>query len=338
MVHILKYIADVSFFLSFANLFSLHIAVLVTPIVIYAVYYLIKLRRTDGYFEYNHIFRLFLMLYLPFYIFASFFGRQEVETRSLPFALIFLLSSVALMRTSRIQASGQFGLKLINLLPILIIPTLGFVVINAVLLIPFLYFNIVVPVLLVLIVVLEFILTTLFSGMANRIEPIQLPGTAPVADTSPFLPNYGYTGLPAWASFFAIGLMILALVLVSPMLIRLFRQIFGARWVDLKNEGKVSQEYLSLVKTTKGQKRGSLKHVRKYYRKFLLLCWRNGIPNECYMTSADYERLAGKKFELADEAAKLREMYVPVRYGNRELKREDGLLAKDLYNRMKKRI
>ncbi|MCL2422262.1 MAG: hypothetical protein FWD03_10430, partial [Defluviitaleaceae bacterium] len=63
--------------------------------------------------------------------------------------------------------------------------------------------------------------------------------------------------------------------------------------------------------------------------------WKNGIPNEQYMTSADYERLSASQFGLADEAAQLRGVYLPVRYGEKAVTQADILFAKKIYKRIK---
>jgi hypothetical protein len=75
--------------------------------------------------------------------------------------------------------------------------------------------------------------------------------------------------------------------------------------------------------------------IKKYFHLFLKQCFKKGMKEQKYKTSADYVNDAEHYFKLGDTAGKLRELYIPVRYGNIKPSRETVQQAKQLYNEMK---
>jgi hypothetical protein len=75
--------------------------------------------------------------------------------------------------------------------------------------------------------------------------------------------------------------------------------------------------------------------LRRVYRRFLRLCFKRGIHERSYFTSREYERRATDRFNLGDEAKRLRALYLPVRYGSKPPNREDVSAAKELYRQIR---
>ncbi|MCL2421566.1 MAG: hypothetical protein FWD03_06885, partial [Defluviitaleaceae bacterium] len=327
-IYTLKITADICFYLTFANFiavaFGIPISIIAAPPIAYIIYSIITFRKftKTSHFDYETIFILYLKLFLPFAFFAIIFAYPHFESASLPFALAFFITAIFLMRMTRQppQIRNQMRYKLMNLIPItaifmlvLAITSRQFLGLGGIFLYE-LYFNVILPILMFLGMAIAFILYPLVYWLSQRPESTSIMEQMAEGEAEYF----NQPGVSETAAAIADGLQaifILGLILLAAFLfIKLFRKLteYYAKSAAAEDIGL---EYLpvSQHKPAKIQSKGKARQLRKYYHKFLQFCWKNGIPNEQYMTSADYERLSASQFGLADEAAQLRGVYLPVR-------------------------
>jgi len=323
MTFALKLIADISFYLTFASfiMYSFEVPalfILIQPII-YIIYCLIKPKAKA--YDYEPVFSLYIKLFAPFSLFALAFTRVAFETASFPFALIFFVSSISLMRMSRhdLQVQKQFWFRLINLLPIAAVFLAGLVLSSRLLLAVLrgLYFNIILPILL-------FIIDILIILTAPIDINIHLPERTTEGQT--VQANYEFIEslrAAATTTYFDLNttiISVLLLVLAVFIVVKLLHWMANISRLSVGGAEGLSQEYLPLDSQSKKSK---AKGTRRYYRKFLQLCWKRGIKGQ---TSTDYI--------INAEAAELRELYLPVRYGNKAS--DNSKAAKKLYRHIKR--
>lgn len=347
-VYALKIIADICFYFTFANfiatVFSVPPAINLGIPIVYMVYSILSFRKFTGQFDYASIFILYLKLFLPFAFFAIIFTRAYFEAASLPFALAFFISAVILMRITRhhSQVWGQLKFNLIHWLPVSALLILGVLVTSRQmvslmgLLLSGLYFNVIVPILMFLGFVIAVILSPLVYWLSSSPEAAAMAETLGAGEGQPF-EQLEVAGIPAVIVEGLWALAILAMILLAAyLLMKLFRKLTEYHVAVADVEG-IIQTFVPVTgeKDAKRQKQGQARQLRKYYRKFLQLCWKNGMPSAVYMTSADYEQCAVERFGLGDEAAALRDIYLPARYGGKAVTNADIVSMRKWYKRVK---
>ena len=359
-VYILKIIADLSFYFTFASfiaaVFALPGIILFLPPAAYVIYSVIAILKWNHssknsklsgqfvhkQFAYEGIFTLYLKLFFPFAFVMILFARSYFETASLPFAITFFTSAVILMRMMRQQPQvrKQLQFRLFNMLPIVCVFLAGIALTSrqflnlSSMILSLIYFNVIAPILLALGMAIAFILSPLFW----LLSPVLQEG-APVHEG--YMGDYDYqegAESALWTELEvlrSLAGMVLVLLVVY-LLVKFFRTLM-VQQLRVASVGDIIQKYVSVYeeKPAKGRSRGPVGQVRRYYRRFLRFCRKNGVPSEMYMTSADYESLSTERFNLEDEAARFRDIYIAGRYGGKEVTQNDVASAKKLYQRIK---
>ena len=332
MNFLLKTIADISFYMTFASfaltIFALPLAAILAPPALYLVYNSYsRINKKAGHFNYEPIFLLFVKIFIPFALLMAMFAREPLETSSLPFAIIFLTSAVTLMRTSRhqpnIQSQKQF--RIMNLLPVAGIlaaaalassrPFLNF----SARLLYLLYFSFLRPILLLFLYLVSWLLSPLYYFLVSlldsqprtrRIELVNLISNEHV------LLEEGIEATP-----FAITLgTIIATALAAYLLIKLFQKLNLSQGEAIETEG-ITQQFIPLEQAAKAQKQ-EICQMRKIYRAFL-----KKQQRQAHLSSANYA--------TTPQTKKLRTLYIPVRYGQKPATKSQIAQAKNLYKKIR---
>ena len=334
---------DILFYLSFAFFIivmtGLPLFVLWILPIAYIVWNLINIRRFTGVFRYESVFWLFIKTFSPFAIICLIFARQSFEAYSLPFAIAFLISAVILMRMSRqsLNVQQDIRFKAMVLLPVLAAGIVGMIIASRQILglfgwiIHTIYFGIIAQVLMLIINVLVYIFTFLsrfitfnildrIAGQGGEAPPMEM-GIPPQEDI--ILAENMYDISQYINAFFAV----LAIALAVFLLVKLFKKF---KVQQIVTPAAIPQ-YSFISPVTKTKKRTSIGPFRKQYRKFLQLCWSQGVANHPGLTSADYARLS----KIGEDAEQLRNIYIEVRYNEKIPSKSEISFAKELYRRMK---
>jgi len=352
----LKMIADLSFYFTFANfiavVFELPAVILFLPPVVYLVYSIVTILRSKHYkkqgqpvyqFAYEGVFTLYLKLFIPFALIMILFARSTFETASLPFAIIFLTTAIILLRMMRQppQVRKEWRFRLLNLFPIVCVFLAGITITSRQFfdlsgtILSAIYFNVIIPILLALGMAIAFVLSPIFWLLSPALQEGSPPQVGYGGEPDQWIEVETVSWSPMLADVLRAFMAVVVILLAVYLLVKLFRRITEQQ-LGTVNMGGVIQRYIAVEnkKAAKNKSRGSTGQLQRYYRRFLRLCWKNGITREIYMTSADYEALSTRRFQLGDTAARFREFYIAVRYGKKEATSEDIASSKKLYNRI----
>jgi hypothetical protein len=243
------------------------------------------------------------------------------ETASLPFALMFLISAIALLRMlrQRPETLEEPRYKLRSLLSVAGVLGTGILIgsrqfldaLGALMLA--VYLNVIAPLLTLVIGGIVFV----FGDLMDRTR--KLTG-------APRRFEFEFGELPSWqpdeeymtqlASFRGVVLATIGLIAVIAVIRFLRRLSWRPRNViDAIGVGRYTPIETEVQPVRMKRPRGPARQLREYYRKFLLICEQNDITRKPHMTTADFERLSAARFQLPDEAAGLRALYISARYG-----------------------
>ncbi len=83
---------------------------------------------------------------------------------------------------------------------------------------------------------------------------------------------------------------------------------------------------------------GGERNVRYYYRKYLKLCIQGGLDMESHgVTSEQVHERAANLWGMEEELAKLRTIYLKIRYGKRKESGSERAKAREIYKKVKER-
>ncbi|MCL2399421.1 MAG: hypothetical protein FWC91_06735 [Defluviitaleaceae bacterium] len=351
-VYILKILADIFFYLTFANFFVIAFGVpfnvILVPPIIYIIYSIAIHSKFSTSFEYSHIFSLYIRMFIPFALIMILIARSIFETASLPYALGFFTTSVVLMRLLRQQTQVQkrFWYKLINLLTIVAVVFGGFIISSRLALniittvLSTLYFYIIVPGFLLFLRLVLFIISPLvefllrFIDHENPEDLLELYGGS-TENVEAFI----FDVTIATAITGAIALFFIAAVVYFVSGLN-FSQLIKFT-VKTNSTEEIFRQFIPATKKAKISKKwdnSTQWQLQKQYRKFLQLCWKNNIPKATHLTSKDYQQLVTAKFKTEEASIALREIYIPVRYGEKAAERVDVISAGKLNAQIKEKI
>ena len=281
----------------------------------------------------------------------TFLGVSAWRQQCAPFALCFFAGSVLLLRGSRLQGSGQkraafwgansrelFGMflaaALLSWKPVrrcfwgllgTLYQTLLLPVIEA-------FLTVFIRILMWLAKYLAF----LFPGAPERIkmdEEIFLDGG--------MLPDLGTaeTGqVPFAVKALGIGILAFTVFLFFRFLFRRLSESGGKK--KMYARGEVKRSYLKAEDRPLSGRGffGGERTVRYYYRKDLKLCIRGGLDMENHnVTSEQVHERASKVWGREEELAKLRTIYLKIRYGKRKESGSEREEAREIYRKVKER-
>lgn len=293
----------------------------------------------------GNIFLFFLKIYFPFTVLMLIMGmRAAVESASLPYAFVFLISSVVLMRMLRHDAAvlSQTRFRIMNTCQVFAVVLLGaflgsksFLSLCGLALKTF-YFRIIAPVLVFLFMGVMYLLWPLFYLLGKLPESEH---EMPEINMQLGVPFEEEMGVPRSAggdilkAFLYLAVIALAVYLVF----MLFKKLssYGAQTAG--PPGAKERRYaLDPGRKPVGQGIRIENQIRRVYRKFLGLCHKSGIEKLAYRTSADYERMMGARFASREEAARFRSLYIGARYGGKDALQQDTQEMKRIFASFKK--
>jgi len=314
---------------------QLHVAnvLVLIPACIYLVY-VTYMPHQD--FDYTFMFKGFLWAFVIFILILLLFGlRPELEISTFPFGVVFLISAVLLLRMLRHErhVMDEQGFNVLNIISIALVIGVGFILSSerAVLYIRTMmgmfYFNILAPFLGLIIAAFGFAMQPIIKWLLGR-----------DIDRSVFDFDLGmmafddieYTPQSESGRFAVVVtnlLYVFLCVIVVILLIKLIRK-FRKHTPSFESKGLLEQRTELVFDKAPIQKRNTNK-IREIYRKFLLLCRREGIRIEPYMTSLNIEHETLDKLRQP-HSKKLRDIYIKVRYGDADISKKDIQEAKTL--------
>ena len=352
MKFFLKLIADLCFYLTFAtvamNELSRFVPTFVwfVPAGAYVIYAIATHRKFAANIYYRTVFTLYVKIFavysvlaiLPIPLFLDFYQRV-----SLPLALLFFVSATSLMRLCRHSDKVQKQLvgKLVSSGPIVVLVFVTVLVSLAWATGVFgtiastFYFEIFIPLLLLAARGLLFLISPLLNWLMRN-DPLVYEYEYEAEEFEQGAYDGGFIEGFEWITpIDALGPILAVLVImVGVALVALLVRALAKKAMTVFDEDGAIQEHIPL--DVAASRRGKQKNkMRKIYIRFLARCSKNGIKNEDHLTSEDYRRLATKKFGMEDDLQKLREIYLPVRYNDAEIRVEDLSFAKKLVAKLK---
>ena len=135
-------------------------------------------------------------------------------------------------------------------------------------------------------------------------------------------------------SFLALAVTYLGVVLCEfvKMLYKLWKEERAVRENSPEFERVILGDDESLIRV---QKSKNDNEIRRVYRKFLKLCKLNRVVIEPSSTTIDIAKNFGHMTGEHDKALALREIYVDVRYGEKDIEAEDIKESKAIYKKLK---
>ena len=319
---------------------SLPNVILVLPVMAYLGVSAYRLRTLPDAFSYSETFFLFAKLYFPFLFIQLVMGMLvRLEAVSLPYALVFFISAVVLMRMLR---HGKETIEQSRFRVMSIVQVLGVVLLSALFgnmvflglcgaLLRMVYFNIFAPLLTVVLIAVIFVLSPLFYliGKLPRSsrDPVELEGQMAaeiIEDSLERLPSASFNAIKAI-------LIVAAVALGIYLLILLFRKLSAYSEQVVSPPGLREQRFAVPAGARPPRRAFAAGDpVREIYRKFLGYCRKVGIERLPYRTSADYGRLTESRFDSPEQAGEFRSLYLDVRYGGKQASREGVRKMRDI--------
>lgn len=336
--------------LKFTSILAVFACFLVVPInigdiivlslpIIYIIYSVI-FNNTFRKIEYAPMFKLYGGLLAAFMMFIIFVEAGPLfATYMLPFISTFIIGSIALMRLSRHDedAISSHYIKIANIVYI------GLVILGAVVVgfnLRTIYFRIIYPIIIFPIMGLVRLFGWSFGwlyGFIDRFETAQVP-------TDERIELEGYQQYmedpePSIVTYIIISAVyiIVAAILIAIIVLVIKKVKDNSHRGDKLKKLDSNQTRFNLSKRERSKLAKAIENnqVREIYRKFLLLCKKRGIPFAKYTTSLDVERRSIAEFKDFDPN-EMRDIYINVRYGEKEYDKDDLDGIKKVYKNAKK--
>jgi len=321
MKFILKLIADLCFYFTFAPLLIFFVPpfTLIFPAIAYIAFFIYSSRNFTHVNDHRRIFKFYAKA-VAVIVVTSMIAQTDYHITILPVILLFFASSIAFLRLSRYDAEIQTKSlsRVISSIPVVALFIAAVITASnwfTGLLTRF-YHDVLVNIFMLIIRILLFVFAPIINWLIIRLEdyePTYDEETANIGEIYGrveeiyFTQRLNVTTMATGIIISAIAVFIMVW-LARELVTQLLRKVV---------EKNVDQEYIPLDKNA-NQRSGKTKNkMRKQYRRFLAKCWKKKIPKEGYFTSATYHKLATKEFGNDIDLAKLRELYLPVRYGNK---------------------
>ncbi len=282
---------------------------------------------------------------------VTFLGVTAWRRQCAPFALCFFAGSILLLRGSRLQGSGQkreafwgangwelFGMLLaaavLSWKPVIRCFLGGLGTLYRTFLLP-----VIEAFLTVFIKILMWIAKYLALLFPGGLEKIKMDGEISLDGGMP--PDLGAaeTGqVPLVVKVLGIGILAFAAFLFFRFLFRKLSESGGKK--KMYARGEVKRSYLRAEDKRVSGKGfwGGERNVRYYYRKYLKLCIQGGLDMESHgVTSEQVHERAANLWGMEEELAKLRTIYLKIRYGKRKESGSERAKAREIYKKVKER-
>ncbi len=275
---------------------------------------------------------------------------KGTNTASVPFFALFLILSVFSMRLQRDSALISFGSKyrLLSLIPVILTVLLAVLLSSApvralfMMILKLIGEYVVYPLFVVFAYVLLFIvnilkypvLWLLRRGGVQSIDESEM-GFESLGDMTDMFKPQEVVETPILDMLWRALPAILVLALVIFIVIRISRNT----GISTASTGSYHRESIIQSgpkhRTLRDLLRPPLTPVREAYRQYLKMCASSQIPADGSLASDEVLRLTSQHIP-AEDAEKLRELWLPVRYGNRE--DNDPAAAKQLIRHIRKQF
>ena len=327
--------------------FGLANFLLFLPAFVFIAVSIYNINKMPPSFGYSGVFFLFLKIYFPFFLLViALQMRHQLEVSSLPFAIVFLASSVILMRILRLgpEISSRPGFRTMNFLNVFAVLLLGLFLGSRAFtnfigfLIGTFYFNIFAPILIILVTGFIYILWPLLALFRRLFGRRINVDNETYADEFAFAPQEELFFQEASGNFEALKfiLSLVFFILLAYLIFRLFRRLLS---YSVKTQGQTvtpgQRFFLSGDKKISSRWFYPENPIRETYRKFLGLCRKAGIERQAHFTSADYETRTREIIASPYEAAQFRSMYINARYGEKSVSSGDKRKMRELFTVIK---
>ncbi|MDR0838538.1 MAG: DUF4129 domain-containing protein [Oscillospiraceae bacterium] len=294
--------------------------------------------------SYGGVFSLFLKLLIPFSVVVVFIARWALESSSLPYALIFLAGAIILMRMLRHEPEilEQLRFKLMNSISVFAVIIAGalfssqaFLTVVKTLL-GGLYVHVIMPVLMAITRVLLFILSPLslfelkppendLSGDMEIGVPDDMDwGEIKEAGIGPTIIRYVVYAIIAAIAVF--------------LIVKLVKKLRGSGRTRRVASGVAELRVAVDGNQKRGDRRARMANpIRETYRKFMLLCEKEGIEILPASTTRDISDAYGNIFGELDSSQRLRDIYIESRYGEKAADKAEVKECKDIYTKFNKK-
>ncbi len=255
-----------------------------------------------------------------------------------PFALTALLSSILLLRTLRHspEVYNQPRFHCINLLAVSVVPAAAYLLGSR---------TVISGIKAILLPIYRYVLTPLLMLLAwipmmmlQWILDLFIPDSVQELDRKPEMME-GFEEIQEVVSDFSwVKILFLCVVAVTLLCAIIFllrkikpgtvvsesRQIFQTTYDTVAYERHVSEQSSAAVAS-----------IRRYYRRFLKLCEKNGLRRKESSTSAEIDKMAKGIPGINEESAHIRQLYIRARYGS-HASSEDTLQMRKLLAQVKR--
>lgn len=281
-------------------------------------------------------------------IFGFAAGTPVMRDMSLPFGIMYLFSSVFLMRMLRQSEEilSQTRFRVINAVTLAATAALGLVISSPAVLaairmaITGAYSLLIAPIFMGLAYVFSFVgrlLTPLLNKLLARAGLEEMPTTAlaEMGNEPEEMP------LPVESEAFGRVMAVVFILMLIVIGVFFFRYMLGRRKPHNKGSGVVEERAPAAGGAGGASRRPSLfggprAQIRAIFRHFLDLCRSHGIDVYQSSTSLSVTRQAAPAFWCPEaEAWEIRDLYTQARYSDREITREDVKKMRQSYSAIK---
>ena len=307
--------------------------VVVMPSIAYCCFLVAHLDEYNGRYDYSDIFGYFAKTYLPFAIIASLFWGELIAISSLPFALTFVAASIVLLRMTRHNSEVGFsrGFMIQNASTVIFAVFLGYLLGSEKMFMLYkevvrgAYFQVIAPILIMVITVLIYLLRPLFSlletiflgNTVSQEEAYIMPGQV---EEWEFMEEVELVRL---GNDFVRALLYIALfALIAFMIYKLFVKLYHRQMGADTTHGITQRRSAIGGEGRRVTPRRANSPVRHIYQRYISLCRSLGFELQKNTTSENLEVFTAEKLQDKVAATRLREIYLPVRYGEAQAGRE----------------
>ncbi len=317
---------------------------LLTPPIIYVIYNVIKLQGFSIKFDYTDIFFMFLKIAIPFFILSLIFAGGAVANICFPYAFIFILNSILLMRILRHDSNviRETRFKILNIVPVAMVVIAGFVLSSKTFLnmmsfiLSNLYFKIIVPILIFIITLLIYIIYPLFNLLKINPKDLEFLNQEASPEFGKLNEEFNYVSTEFIDALKNIMILI-AIGLVIFLIIKLFKKLFMNNNLEDTTQGIIEQRIsIDEKKAPRNKINPRTNNIREIYKKFMILCNKEGFGSKSYMTTSDFENFAEYKFNEPQISKEIRLIYIDARYGEKASSRDEIKRMKELYKEIKR--
>lgn len=277
-------------------------------------------------------------------------GFEEWQRICAPYVAVFIVTAILFLRAGRLIGGSQekkkfWGSNVAELCLILgvaavfsseVVKGLAWALLGK------FYMTLVFPVLMLFLNVFQaflMFLAPIFSALFSGAEMPEFQVEVDNRTGQDFLQLTGNEALaetPLWVKAAGVAVVVLIFAVIFYFLYKKFAVAGSGRDRSIKGQVKKSTIGVNERRTTKKPSLFDEKNVRYYYRKFLMLCRKEGLePEFGTVTTEIMRRIAVENWGEEESADEFTSLYRDVRYGGLKDGEPERKTAKALYKKMK---